>query len=100
MSRTCSSSRTRNIEKSASAPDTCAAAIYSSADTMCNYLALNQLAALPHDARELPDFFEARRIALAARVRRKLASGVADTQTEETAAEEYNTTELDTALDE
>ena len=71
-----------------------------SADAMRSYLALNELTALPHDAREFPDFFEARRVALASRVRRKLASGVADTQTEETAAEEYDSTELDAALDE
>lgn len=89
-----------NIEKSASAPDTWAAATYTSADSMRSYLALNELTALPNDAREFPDFFEARRTALAARVRRKLASGVAAAPTEETAEEEYDSTELDAALDE
>jgi hypothetical protein len=87
-----------NIDKSASAPDEWALRAFPTQDAMASYMSLNELTALPHDARAFVDFYEARRLALADRIRRKLASGVA-TPTP-TQVENYDGTELDEALEE
>lgn len=88
-----------NIDKSATAPDEWAARTYPTSDAMNSYLTLNELTELPHDAAAFREFFEARRRALGDRMRRKLSSGVT-TQAVAEEADEYDSTELDAALDE
>ena len=88
-----------NIDKSAAAPDEWASRVYTTPDAMGSYLSLNELAALPHDAAAFPEFYEARRAALAERIRRKLSSGVSAQPVVEEGGE-YDGTELDAALEE
>ncbi len=88
-----------NIDKSATAPDEWAARAYPTSELMSNYKTLNELTELPHDASEFPSFFEARRAALAERIRRKLSSG-SQPQPATELVEEYDGTELDAALEE
>jgi hypothetical protein len=88
-----------NIDKSATAPDEWAARAYPTTDAMSSYLALNELTTLPHDADAFRDFYEARRVALAERIRRKLSPGIPASAVAAD-EEEYDGTELDAALDE
>lgn len=87
-----------NIEKSAMAPDGWAAHAYPTPDAMDSYLSLNELTTLPHDAHAFVDFFEARRSALADRIRRKLSSGVAGLPVRE-GGEQLGGSELDAAME-
>jgi hypothetical protein len=87
-----------NIDKSASPPDDWAARVYTTPDTLVNYLTLNELTELPHDVDQFLDFFELRRAAMAGRIRRKLSSTVV----ERGAVPElpsYDADELDAALE-
>lgn len=88
-----------NIDKSDTAPDDWAARVYSTADAMSGYLTLNELTTLPNDITDFQPFFDRRRIALAARIRRKLASTTHQPAVAED-AEGYDGTELDAALEE
>ncbi|HCJ49552.1 MAG TPA: DUF262 domain-containing protein [Microbacterium sp.] len=88
-----------NIDKSATAPHEWAAKAYATSDAMRSYLTLNELTALPRDAHEFADFFEARRAALADRIRRKLSSAIGETQPIKAEEDEYDGTELDAALE-
>jgi len=88
-----------NIDKSARLPNEWAARTYTTADSMSSYLSINELTTLPASAAEFPEFYDARRAALAERLRRKLTSSVtAPSVLEEDQA--YDGTELDAALEE
>lgn len=88
-----------NIDKSDAAPDDWAARTYPTPDAMSGYLTLNELTTLPHDVDQFRAFFDRRRDALAARIRRKLASSTASSPAMQSAPE-YDGTELDAALEE
>ena len=88
-----------NIDKAATAPQEWAAKAYPSPDTLQSYLTLNEVTTLPSDAYQFPDFFEARRVALAGRIRRKLSSTVGETPRVDADQGDYDGTELDAALE-
>lgn len=88
-----------NIDKSATAPDDWAARAYPTPDLLSSYKTLNELTMLPHSAAEFDGYFEQRRDALAARIRRKLQSGT-PTRPATEPTDAYDGTELDAALEE
>lgn len=69
-----------NIIKSATPPDDWARQTYLTADAYSEYISRNDLPTLPHSIEDFAAFFEARRAALAARIKGKLSTVLAESE--------------------